>query len=122
MQQFAIAAAAPRSIAWLVSADDWAHLDSLVTYNCALLGGYFNALIPLTRDGVIDASYERFLMGYDPDLIILAPGMEQTALEPFLRSHPRLNPFGVVSWDALHLVAACDPRDANSPWVNAPIS
>jgi hypothetical protein len=121
MQQFAIAALAPRSIAWLISADDWAHLESLVAYNCALLGGYFNALIPLMRGGAIDAAYEHFLLAYDPDLIVLAPDMEQTALEPFLRSHPRFNPFGVVPWDALHLVAARDPRDANSPWMNAPI-
>jgi hypothetical protein len=108
-------------MAWLISADDWAHLESLVAYNCALLGGYFNALIPLTRAGAIDAAYEPFLLAYDPDLIVLAPDMEQTALEPFLRSHPRLNPFGVVPWDALHLVAARDPRDTNSPWMNAPI-
>jgi hypothetical protein len=81
MQQFAIAALAPRSIAWLISADDWAHLESLVAYNCALLGGYFNALIPLMRGGAIDAAYEHFLLAYDPDLIVLAPDMEQTALE-----------------------------------------
>lgn len=121
MQQFATAAIRPRSIAWLVQRDDWDHVESIVAYNCALLGSYFNALIPVDLEGNIDADYERFLIDYDPDLIVLAPGMRPDALESLLHRCQRLDPFGVVPWDALSLVATDNPRYAQSGQ-NAPAS
>ncbi|BCM93545.1 hypothetical protein IAD21_05436 [Abditibacteriota bacterium] len=49
-QPFALYAARPRCIAWLVH-DDWKHIERLVKLNCALLGGYYNAFILLEKDG-----------------------------------------------------------------------
>lgn len=121
MQQFATAAIRPRSIAWLVQHDDWNHVESIVAYNCALLGGYFNALIPVDLEGNIDADNECFLIDYDPDLIVLAPRMRPDALESLLHRCQRLDPFRVVPWDAVSLVATDDPRYAQSGQ-NVPVS
>lgn len=75
MQPLALSAASPRSIAWLVPKYDWAHLEEVVCYNCAILGGYFNIIVPVEDGGSLSEENERYPASFDPDFIILAPNM-----------------------------------------------
>src|SRR5579859_4203235 len=103
MQQFALASISPLSIAWLVYPHEWERFEEIVQYNCAMLGGYFNVLIPLTEQGTFSPIYERFLQDYDPDLIVLPPGM----VEPFLvDSHA----FSCLPWDQASRIPVINPH------------
>lgn len=48
MQQFGLVSVYPRSIAWLIRSDEWERLETVVKYNSAMLGGYYNVIIPIT--------------------------------------------------------------------------
>lgn len=87
MQQFALASIAPRGIAWLVRPNEWERLEQIVIYNSSTVGGFFNVLIPLTERGSLTPEYERFLIYYDPDFIILAPDMDPTDFRSAPRCH-----------------------------------
>jgi len=43
-QQFAVASISPRSIAWLIRHNEWGRLETIIKYNCAMLGGYYKGL------------------------------------------------------------------------------
>jgi hypothetical protein len=89
LQHFAIATVSPRSIAWLIRLDEWDRFEKIVKYNCAMQGGYFNVMIPLTDQDTISIKYQRLLVDYDPDLVVLAPHMMPTNLESLAgRLHP----------------------------------
>jgi hypothetical protein len=93
MQQFALASITPRGIAWLVRPNEWERLEQIVIYNSSTVGGFFNVLIPLTVEGGLTPEYERFLIYYDPDFIVLAPDMSPANF----RSAPSLpHPFAVI--------------------------
>ncbi len=106
MQQFALASVYPRSIAWLVRLDEWDRFEEIVHYNCAMVGGYFNVIIPLTEQDSVSEEYQRFLVDYDPDLVVLAPGMT-TAQQNILSTS--LHPFGVIPWESVSRIATLDP-------------
>jgi len=106
IQQFAVASVSPRSIAWLIRLDEWDRFEKIIKYNCAMLGGYFNVLIPLTDQDVISEEYQRFLVDYDPDFIVLAPGM--TSIQPETFS-ARLHPFATIQWRFISRIATLDP-------------
>src|SRR5260221_1639900 len=106
LQQFAIASVKPRSIAWLVRLDEWGRFEQIIKYNCAMVGGYFNVIVPLTNQDTISEEYQRFLVAYDPDLVILAPGMAPNQLS-FISAH--LHPFSIVSWEYVSGIAMLDP-------------
>ncbi len=106
MQQFALASVYPRSIAWLVRLDEWDRFEEIVHYNCAMVGGYYNVIIPLTEQDDISEEYQRFLVDYDPDLVVLAPEMATAQLDIFLT---RIHPFGVIPWEAVSQIATLDP-------------
>lgn len=109
MQQFAIASIKPRSIAWLIRIDEWDHLEEIIKYNCAMMGGYFNVIIPLTDQNVISEEYQHFLTSYDPDLIVLAPNMVADQLNV---NH--LHPFGIVPWEMVSRIVSLDPLAGGS--------
>ncbi len=102
MQQFALATVRPRSIAWLVRSDEWERLEIIVKYNSVMLGGYYNVLIPLTREDKLTEEYERFLRDYDPDFVVLAPNMQ-----PFVFRN--VYPFGFISWNEVGRIVTLDP-------------
>ena len=106
MQQFALASVYPRSIAWLVRLDEWDRFEEIVHYNCAMVGGYFNVVIPLTEQDSISNEYQSYLVDYDPDLVVLAPGMT-TNQQNILPTN--LHPFGVVPWESVSQIANLDP-------------
>lgn len=106
MQQFAIASVSPRSIAWLIRLDEWDHFEKIVKYNCAMQGGYFNVIIPLTDQDTITEEYQSFLVDYDPDLVVLAPDMVPTQLESLAG---RLHPFAFIPWESASRIALLDP-------------
>jgi hypothetical protein len=105
LQDFAIAKSSPWAIAWLVIADDWNHLEKVIHHNCTLLGGTDNILIPVSADGVIWPGYELFLALYDPDFIVLAPGISSIALQS--KTLP-LTPFGIVAWNQVSQIVSAD--------------
>jgi hypothetical protein len=111
IQQFAIASVSPRSIAWLIRLDEWDRFEKIIKYNCAMLGGYFNILIPLTDQDVISEEYQRFLVDYDPDYIVLAP--EMTSIQPETFS-VRLHPFATIQWKFISRIATLDPWSGGS--------
>lgn len=111
MQQFATASVSPRSIAWLIRPDEWDRFEKIVKYNCAIVGGYFNVVIPLTDQDTLTEEYQRFLADYDPDLVVLAPGMASTSLEIFKKP---LYPFAFIPWDSVSLITSLDPLAARS--------
>lgn len=96
MQQFATVSLSPLAIAWLINANDWDHLERLIHINCTLLGGYHNVLIPIAEDGKLSRVSEAFLALYDPDYVILAPGIDR-----FCKPEPPFvpNPYQVFPWD-----------------------
>jgi hypothetical protein len=109
-QQFAIASISPRSIAWLMKSDEWSRLEEIIQLNSALLGGYYNVFIPLTEQNTLSEAYQRFLLEYDPDLIVLAPET-LSVLPPHLQAH--LCPFAEVPWEAVASIASLDPWAEN---------
>jgi hypothetical protein len=98
LQQFALASVYPRSIAWLIRLGEWERFVKIINYNCAMVGGYFNVFIPLTGEDTITEEYQRFMLDYDPDLIVMAPCMAPNQLD-YVSS--RLHPFGVIPWEAI---------------------
>ncbi len=106
MQQFALASVYPRSIAWLVRLDEWDRFEEIIYYNCAMIGGYYNVIIPLMEQDDISEEYKQFLIDYDPDLVVLAPKMATAQLDIFLT---RIHPFGVIPWEAVSQIATLDP-------------
>jgi hypothetical protein len=111
MQHFALASIYPRSIAWLVRPDEWDRFETIVKYNCAMVGGYFNVVIPLVEDDIISDAYQQFLREYDPDLIVLAPDMTSDHLD---WDSLHLHPFAVVPWHSLPKIADLDPYGGGS--------
>ena len=105
MQQFALASVYPRSIAWLVRSDEWDRFEEIIHYNCAMIGGYFNVIIPLTEQDSICEEYQHFLANYDPDIVVLAPSMT-TNLQDMLTIGVRS--FGVIPWESVSQVAIFD--------------
>src|SRR5690348_7827848 len=96
MSQIALASLSPRTIAWMVYLDDWESFESIVEYNCAMRGGYYNVIVPISHEGVLSERYEGFLVGYDPDLVILPPGLSNLQLKLF---SDRLHPYRLVEWN-----------------------
>lgn len=111
MQDFAIATSSPWAIAWLVKADDWEHLEQIIHHNCTLLGGTNNVVVPVSEEGIIWPGFELFLALYDPDFIILAPGMPSLSLQATTLP---LNPFGIVEWNQLPQIIS----DNNLSWTS----
>jgi hypothetical protein len=105
LQQFALASVYPRSIAWLIRLNEWDRLKEIIKYNCAMVGGYFNVIVPLNDQDSIAEEYQKFLVDYDPDLVVLAPEMATTQLD-FLLS--RLHPFSIIQWDLVSGIALLD--------------
>ena len=116
MQQFALVSVYPRSIAWLLRPDEWERFEKIVTYNCAIAGGYYNVFIPLTEEDRITEAYQKFLIDYDPDLIVLAPEMDKKQLGDLLIW---LHPFGTVPWEAVRGIISKDPLSSVTG-LNAP--
>ena len=112
MHSFAIASVYPRSIAWLIRLDEWDRFETIINYNCAMIGGYFNIVVPLTDQDFIPEHYQRFLVDYDPDLIVLAPSMTANQLDTL---SVRLHPFGIIPWESVSQIASLDPL-ALYPW------
>jgi hypothetical protein len=108
VQQFALTSVYPRNIAWLIGSGDWNHFEKVINYNCAMIGGCFNVVIPLTEFNAVSEEYQRFLADYDPDLIILAPGMTSDQLEA---SSNRISPFGIIPWDSVSSIATLNPHN-----------
>jgi hypothetical protein len=71
-----------------------------------MVGGYFNVFIPLADEDTITEAYQRFLIDYDPDLIVLAPGMQPEQLDYLF---PRIFPFGVIPWESIGQFVSFDP-------------
>ncbi len=111
MQQFAFASIAPRTIAWLIRDRELERFEQVIQYNCAMLGGYFNIFIPLLDQNSISEEYQRFLIDYDPDFIVLPPHMESANLIQFLN---RLYPFAIISWADISNIATLDPWSGGS--------
>src|SRR6266705_7203178 len=95
IEQFATASVSPRSVAWLVRFEELDRLEKIVHYNCAMLGGWFNVLIPLSGEGVANEYYQ-FLLDYDPDVIVLAPGNTSAQLASLPSG---LYPYAAVPWE-----------------------
>jgi hypothetical protein len=106
MQQFALASVSPRSIAWLIKPDEWERLETIIKYNSAMLGGYYNVIIPLNDRNTLSEKYRRFVVDYDPDLIVLAPDMQLSEVE-FLSK--QFHPFYFISWNEVNKVVTLDP-------------
>ena len=114
MEQFAVAFVCPRSIAWLVrpdNPDEWDRFEQIIKYNCAMVGGYFNVMIPLSDQDEISEKYQEFIINFDPDLIVLAPNMETIQPEALLG---RICPFALIPWNSVSQIATYDPLDINS--------
>ncbi|MDF0593275.1 hypothetical protein P0O24_06730 [Methanotrichaceae archaeon M04Ac] len=114
MQPFAVASVYPRSIAWIIRPNDpneWDRFEQIIKYNCAMVGGYFNVIIPLSGKDEISEKYQQFMINFDPDLIVLAPDMDTIQPESFLR---RICPFALIPWDSVSQIAAYNPWDIKS--------
>lgn len=111
MEQFALASVYPRSIAWLIRLDEWERLEEIIKYNCAMVGGYFNVFIPLTDEDTLSEKYQRFLIDYDPDLVVMAPGQKPESLNALFT---QLHPFAVIPWADVSQVAIFDPWSGRS--------
>lgn len=106
MQQFAIASIKPRSIAWLIRLNEWERFEIIVQYNCAMVGGYFNVVIPLTSQDTVSEEYQNFLIKYDPDFLVLSPEMTPSQLGTL---PTRLHCYGIISWESITQIATLDP-------------
>ena len=111
MEQFALASVYPRSIAWLIRLDEWERFEEIIKYNCAMVGGYFNVFILLTGEDTLPEKYQRFLIDYDPDLIVMAPGMKSESLNTL---HSYVHPFAIIPWESVSQVAILDPWSGGS--------
>jgi hypothetical protein len=111
MQEFILASVSPRSIAWLVRPNDWKRLEVIIKYNSAMRGGYYNVILPVTDRGELSDIHRRFLIEYDPDLVVLAQGMEATSLDPVME---QIHPFGIINWTAVSGIATLDPWASGS--------
>lgn len=98
MNDFASANLSPWSIAWLVKEDDWSHLEEVIHYNCTVLGGFHNVIIPISNEGEVLPRFEVFLYLYDPDFIILPPGMIEV---PKQLSDKPITAFAIVRWSQI---------------------
>lgn len=96
MNDFATANLSPWSIAWLVKEDDWSHLEKVIHYNCSVLGGFHNVLIPISNAGEILPRFEVFLFLYDADFIILPPGMAEPPKQLTAR---QITAYAIVQWN-----------------------
>lgn len=111
MQQFALASVHPRSIAWLIRSDEWERLEMIIKYNSAMLGGYYNVIIPLAENDILSEKYRRFLLDYDPDFIVLAPDMGLPEAEALFQ---QFHPFCFILWDEVNEIATLDPLGRTS--------
>jgi hypothetical protein len=119
MQQFAAATAYPRSIAWLVFYDDWDSLEEIIKYNCTIVGGYFNIIIPVTGKGDISKEYIQSIFNFDPDIVVLAKGMSTIPKKNFSFSHP----FAIISWNDISSIVSSDAWSCGSGMnANVPFS
>ncbi|HLX56602.1 MAG TPA: hypothetical protein VKR83_06235 [Ktedonobacteraceae bacterium] len=111
MEQFALASVYSRSIAWLIRLDEWERFEEIIKYNCAMVGGYFNVFIPLAEEDTLSEQYQRFLIDYDPDLIVMAPDQKPESLDTL---HSYLHSFAVIPWVSISEVAELDPWSGGS--------
>ncbi len=106
MQQFALTSISPRTIAWLIRDGELERLEQIIFYNSAMLGGYFNIFIPLTEQDEISEDYQRFLIDYDPDFIVLPPHAESIHTSELSRL---LHPFALIFWEHIAGIVTLDP-------------
>lgn len=109
MQQFAVASVYPRSIAWIIrpsDPDEWDRFEQIIKYNCAMIGGYFNVMVPLSDQDEVPEKYQQFLINFDPDLVVLAPGMESIKPASLLG---QICPFAFIPWDCVSQIATYKP-------------
>lgn len=105
MSDFATALLSPWAIAWLVKTDDWNHIERVIHHNCSLLGGYYNIMIPVSENLEIEPLFEALLSAYDPDYIVLSPGIGEL---PKLQTGLQPNPFQTVRWEHLAGIVSHD--------------
>lgn len=74
-------------------------------YNCILLGGCHNILVPVSPDGTVLTGFDLFLALYDPDFIILPPGIPELSIR---KKTLTLNPFGIVRWNQVPQIISDD--------------
>lgn len=117
MSQLAIASVSPRAIAWLIRPGEWARFEEIVAYNCATLGGYYNVVLPIDEDDTLAEPYVKFLADYDPDLIVLPPGMTSLSLE---ESQRLIFPFSIIQWEMVGQFITDDPG-ASGSGTNVPV-
>ena len=113
MQDFATAKLSPWAIALLVKENDWSHLEKVIHYNCTLLGGFHNVLIPVLEDCELRPRFEMFLYLYDPDFIVLPPQMTEPPKK--LRELP-ITPFGIVQWNQVPQIFPDNAWSSSSTW------
>jgi hypothetical protein len=106
MQQFALTSISPRTIAWLMRDGELERLEQIIFYNSAMMGGYFNIFIPLTEQDGISEEYQRFLIDYDPDFVVLPPHAESINISELSRL---LHPFALVFWEHIAGIVMLDP-------------
>ena len=87
----------PRKISWLISDNEWGYLEEVIKYNCCIIGGYYNIILPLDKDFKLDKVSSDYLLTYDPDLIILPPNMDKNSI-----NIAGINPFTVVAFNDIH--------------------
>jgi hypothetical protein len=110
IEQFATASVSPRSVAWLIRPEEPDRLETIINYNCAMLGGWFNVLIPVSGEG-LTAEYQQFLVDYDPDLIVLAPGDTESQIASLPRD---VYPYACVPWESVSQIATLSPMGYSS--------
>lgn len=116
MSDFAEVRISPRSIAWILQPNDWDILVEIIHYNSVLLGGIFNVIIPTNERKELSEEYKKYLIQYDPDLIILTPEIDTAILK---YTSPHLHPFAVVAWNSIGSLVSKNPLQSwvalNSP-------
>lgn len=117
MRKYANIQVSPRSIAWLVDINDWKHLEQVVEHNSALLGGIYNLLVPINGSN-IDPIWLSLLREFDPDLIILAPGIDQINLDSSISLG---NQFAIIPWKSRFLIISKDASSSGTG-LNVPSS
>lgn len=113
MQDFATAKVSPWSFAWLVREGDWNHLERLIHYNCILLSGVNNVIIPVSQDIEFSPELGLSLRLFDPDFVVLPPKVNDI---PKNLSTLAITPFAIVRWNQLHQIMTDDPRSGSSTW------
>lgn len=104
MQQYASSSVSPRSIAWLVRNDEWERFEEIIKYNSAMLGGYFNVIIPVTDQASVSELYKHYLIKYDPDIVVMPQNLKASDFHG-------LHPFAYISWESVSEVVTLDPLD-----------